>query len=54
MSLTALVLHMHDQVCRCGGFCDGAASDLAAIKSFAADRWGSSLPLIEYLSKDGA
>lgn len=51
-----LVQAMHDSVCRCGGWCEGAENDLWNFLLWVEEYWGSTRPLEEYLKglRDGS
>lgn len=44
-----LIQAMHDSLCRCGGWCEGAADDLFEFVTWVKSRWGYYYPLEDYL-----
>lgn len=46
-----LIQHMHDRLCQCGGWCQGAADDFEAFQGWVSQRWGFTYGVEEYLEE---
>lgn len=46
-----LVQAMHDSLCRCGGWCEGAENDFWTFLLWVEEYWGSTVPLESFLQE---